>query len=482
MKRDGTYERALIILLSDHGEGLGDHGEAEHGILLYREALHVPLLVKLPGARRAGTVLGQPVGLADLLPTIARLVGIEPPARQDGHDLFQPAANAAGIYSETYYPRIHLGWSELRSLIDARYHFIDGPKPELYDIAGDPGEKRPLSDGERVSTAMKRTLDARTGAFNEAAEVDPEAAERLRSLGYLVGGVGPPGSGPATSLANPRDEIATHEAIKTLVREGRDEEAVAGFRRLLAGSPGLFDAQWELGVTLMRLGRPEEAVPEFEKAMRLSPALAPNVALALAEAQLQLGRLDAAEATAKVALAANAARAHALLARVALARHDAAGVEREAALATGDLAAEQGALMTRADLLVQQGRLPEALALLDAARQARIAAGGRPFRGLDGRRGDILARLRRYDEAAAALREEIANYPANAQAYANLAVVSAVMRRPAPEVFGILEAMYRANPTRRSALLAAEALDYMGKPQLAQEWRRRAAGPAGGSR
>src|SRR2546425_9795091 len=74
LKREGIYDRAMILLVSDHGEGLGDHGEQEHGILLYREVLHVPLLLKLPGSRDGGTRVGEPVGLIDIVPTITALL------------------------------------------------------------------------------------------------------------------------------------------------------------------------------------------------------------------------------------------------------------------------------------------------------------------------------------------------------------------------------------------------------------------------
>ena len=78
LRHDGIYDRAIILLVSDHGEGLGDHGEQEHGILLYREALHVPLLLKLPGSREAGTRVQRPVGLIDVVPTIASLLKLGP--------------------------------------------------------------------------------------------------------------------------------------------------------------------------------------------------------------------------------------------------------------------------------------------------------------------------------------------------------------------------------------------------------------------
>ena len=146
LKASGLYDPAIIIFTSDHGEGLWDHGEDQHGILLYREALWVPLLVKLPGSHQADSI-SRPTPLAHLFGTVLRLVGIDLPSRPASW--FDDGGEARPIYSETLYPRIHLGWSELRSLIDGRYHYIEGPSPELYDLERDPGEARNLITIER---------------------------------------------------------------------------------------------------------------------------------------------------------------------------------------------------------------------------------------------------------------------------------------------------------------------------------------------
>src|SRR5262245_58274446 len=150
LKKQGLYEKALVVFLSDHGEGLNDHGEDEHGVLLNREAIHVPLMVKLPGGRRAGETVSAPVALVDVFPTVVEAVGATAPAGLEGKSLLSsPSASASArrVYSETLYPRLHLGWSDLASLIDDRNHYIESPRPELYDIVADPGEKNDLSAG-----------------------------------------------------------------------------------------------------------------------------------------------------------------------------------------------------------------------------------------------------------------------------------------------------------------------------------------------
>ena len=133
LKARGLYDDSLILVFSDHVEGLGDHGEAEHGILVYREALQVPLLVKLPGGARAGETVGWPVQLVDVAPTVLATVGAPVPAGLPGRSLLGPDdPGERSLYAETYYPRLHYGWSELHSLIAGDDHLISGPDPELY--------------------------------------------------------------------------------------------------------------------------------------------------------------------------------------------------------------------------------------------------------------------------------------------------------------------------------------------------------------
>lgn len=130
----GILKRAIVAVVSDHGEGLGDHGEAEHGVFLYREALHVPWILRLPGGEYGGTRVRGTAGLVDVAPTLLELTGLAVDG-VDGESVL--AGLACGrvadrtVYSETVYPRIHFGWSDLASAIDGRYHFIRAPNPEL---------------------------------------------------------------------------------------------------------------------------------------------------------------------------------------------------------------------------------------------------------------------------------------------------------------------------------------------------------------
>ncbi|HEX7678136.1 MAG TPA: sulfatase, partial [Thermoanaerobaculia bacterium] len=131
LKQRGLYDKSLIIFLSDHGEGLSDHGEEEHGLLLYREELQVPLFVKLPQQRKAGATVKTPVQLVDVFPTILERTATPAPAtgHRVGQSLlsFLDGGPVRSIYAETYYPRFHFGWSDLHSLIDGDNHYIRSP-------------------------------------------------------------------------------------------------------------------------------------------------------------------------------------------------------------------------------------------------------------------------------------------------------------------------------------------------------------------
>ena len=268
LDRLGLYQKTLIVLLSDHGEGLGDHGEQEHGILLYRESIQVPLLVKLPGERRAGERVARPVGLVDVLPTLLVAAGAPADPGLTGRDLLATPTDApapAPVYSETWYPYVHFGWSELVSGVEGRFHYIDSPKPELFDLAADPGERRNLLTEERRAAASLRAFLA--GFPREFApprqESDPETLAKLGALGYLSAAKPAAAAGPK---ANPIDELPRVAPVLRGMRafnEGRFREAADLLEAAVAAEPASM-LGWEyLGRSLSALGRAAEAKAAF---------------------------------------------------------------------------------------------------------------------------------------------------------------------------------------------------------------------------
>ncbi len=280
LKAKGLYDRALVVVFSDHGEGLGDHGESEHGVFLYREVLQVPLLVKLPkGSAPAPRSVAEPVQLTDVFTTVGEAAGLDGFTPPPGTKSLIAIADAAArpprrIYAESYFPRTHFGWSELRSLLDGRWHYIEAPRPELFDLAADPAEKTNLAPGRpEPFRKLRIEMEALRASFAAPAAVDREAAKKLASLGYLSSGAAA-GSGP---LDDPKDHIATvglmKEALRELV-EGDPAKTVAITRALLAENPRMLDI-WELQAqALARLGKTDEALASLRKTIELvSPGL-----------------------------------------------------------------------------------------------------------------------------------------------------------------------------------------------------------------
>lgn len=476
LKRDGIYDRALVIVLSDHGEGLNQHGEAEHGIFLYREAIRVPLLVKLPNGTRAGETAEQPVGLVDVLPTIAEVTGVAAPAGVQGVSLLRTDATSATrrIYSETLYPRIHLGWSELRSLADAQYHFIQAPRPELYDMRSDPAETRNvLADTRRVYASMRDELAKFGTSVDMPANIDPEEAKKLAALGYL-GSTAKPQAGP---LPDPKDGIPELTAMMDARRfadEGNHQAAVERFRRIVEKNPLLSDAWNLLAISYEALGRNDEAIAAYRKAIEHTPTLAGEFALRLSAVYMRMRRWDDAVAHARLGESSAYDSAHLMLARIAMERKQYDLATQEARLATrdGHHAIEARILMARA--YGQQNRPAEALA---AAREAMEEAQRRKITKVESLHfvvGDALARMQQYDKAEAALKQEIQLFPQNQQAYSSLYIIYMVTNR-FDAASAILEAMVGANPNRAAMLYAAETAGTLGDTRTASRWRQRAA-------
>jgi choline-sulfatase len=273
----GLYDPALILFLSDHGEGLGDHGEREHGVFLYREEIRVPLLVKFPGHVRPRETVSAPVGLIDIFPTVARVLGLVPPLGRTGVPLTAFLGTGTGperrLFSETLYPRLRLGWSDLASLVGERYHYIEAPRPELYDIVVDPGEKRDLSKGlPPPFRAMRAELARMARPLEMPGLSDPEQTRKLVSLGYLSA------TSPVAKtkdLPDPKDRIGELDGsleFGRLLAQGRDAELIRACRSFLEKNPATIDVWSLLAGALERAGRRTEAIAALKEGLRASAA------------------------------------------------------------------------------------------------------------------------------------------------------------------------------------------------------------------
>ena len=266
------FDSSEILLLSDHGEGLNDHGEEEHGILLYREALHVPLLEARDRAG-AGSTVSAPSRWRTCFRRCSRprpRAAAGPRRRRSSFAGAPPFTRR--LYAETLYPRVHLGCSEPRLCWDCRWHYIDGPRPELYDVSRDPGQRRDLFAAHRDRAAdARRFLDGVRTPFAPPEVSDPEELARLASLGYLTG-IAPVRTGP---LPNPRDalpELARMRAAFRLDADGRRAESAAALAEILSRNPDFFDARWKLANILAALHRDREAEEQIRRAIAQAPS------------------------------------------------------------------------------------------------------------------------------------------------------------------------------------------------------------------
>lgn len=467
----GIYDEAVVILLSDHGEGLMDHGEMDHLILIYREVIQVPLIVKLPGGERGGERVAVGAQLSDVAPTVYSLAGLPSPDGLAGLDLLESAPGSANgalrrIVSESVYPRIHFGWSDLASIVEGDLHFIESPDPELYRLAEDPDERTNVIQEERaVARRLRAALQEIDRTLTSPAEDDPETRRRLESLGYLSGAARAGGE----SLADPKSRIgivADLGRASRLIDDGDLAEAEEALRTVLAAEPQLVLAWQQLGDVLERRRRPRQALQAFRKAFEESAGDAADAGLKVAELLLLEGRIEEAREHA-LAVVDRSPMANDVLAQAALLEGD-----LEEAKAYLDLAiAERGPrimpLITKTAWFNEQDRFEEALALSDEVLALFGDRGDREILGhLYLYRGAALAALDREAEAENAYREAIALRRELLGAYSSLAFLQALTGR-AGEVGRTLQEMVTVNPNPVAYAEAVRALRAMNDQRSA---------------
>jgi arylsulfatase A-like enzyme/Tfp pilus assembly protein PilF len=309
LKARNLFSESTIVIVADHGEALGDHGERTHGTFLYDATIRVPMIVKPPRASGA-RVVDVPVEIADLAPTIAALAGVAMPP-VDGQNLLPLIAGSAGdadrpAYAESYYQNVLLGWSPLRAVRTRGWKFIEAPRPELYDLEADPGEQQNRAgDRGTVATALQRALpSASSEPSSQPSAAAGEAAERLRSLGYVSGSTRPT---VATRGIDPKDRVEVWAHIEDGIDRLTTDPAAArqAFTEALRLDPGNGLATKYLADISFRAGRLREARAAYQQAIAAGfrhPDAFVNLA-AIAERE---GRQDEARDNLKQAIALNA--------------------------------------------------------------------------------------------------------------------------------------------------------------------------------
>jgi arylsulfatase A-like enzyme/Tfp pilus assembly protein PilF len=288
----GLYDGALIAMMSDHGESLGDHGERMHGIFLYDETIHVPLLFKLPKELLAGHRVRSRVRLVDFAPTLLSMLSLPLPPTFQGESLVPLMKSPAGVkpaddlpaYAETEYPHRAFGWSALRSWRAGKYLFVRAPVRELYDQSTDKAAQRNLAaSSPAVSDTLQSQLDQfrdKTSSYHEDAKqtaLTSEQAENLSSLGYVASTASaqPKGSLQGT---DPKDKIEIANILEegtAAVEDGRYQAAIPLLRRVLQDSPSISVAQLQIGIAFRKMQQYPEAIAALRKSLELLPDSTP---------------------------------------------------------------------------------------------------------------------------------------------------------------------------------------------------------------
>lgn len=278
-------DNTLIVVVGDHGEGLGEHREATHSIFVYEPMVRVPLIMSFPDRLERGERVTTIASLADVMPTILDILEIDNELPMDGMSLLG-AIEGEGpqgriVYTESMFPYLNYGWSEVLSVSTSDWKYIRSTEPELYNVEADPAESVNRIRGEEdIATRLEAALDSllarapsEGGGLAEEASLSGTDRERLAALGYISGA--PPVREKA-SLSDPKQMIRYHDLI-TRAREAIDtgayEEALTTLREVTSGAPTNALARNMLGMVYYQVGDTASARREFLAAIDLNPNL-----------------------------------------------------------------------------------------------------------------------------------------------------------------------------------------------------------------
>ena len=468
-------DNTIVVVVGDHGESLGEHGEQQHGFFVYDAAVQIPLIVT--GPEVPARVVPDQVRIVDVMPTILELAEIESPSSVQGVSLVR-AGRGERLdllgFSETWYPRYHYGWSELTAVRDGRYKFIAAPRRELYDTQSDPGETEDLSESNpRLADALENALrDLATKTAASATPqlpqaMDPEVEDRLRALGY-VGATVTRAALVDRSRGDPKDKISLYNLLKLAGQDsvlGRLDDGIAKVRKVLAADPEVIEAYTMLGNMHSKADRLDEAIAAYQRALAIDPEHE-GAAWSLALAYRQAGKVDEAGAGFERVLALNPRSSKALyqLADLAMRRGEfanaAATLEKGLSL-SGD----------RAPFLVKLGEARLELKQFDAAKAALLEAikikSDQPMAHYNlalvhESRGE-------WDAAAAAYETEIKVSPSLYQPHFNLAKLRSRAGRTADAVTHFRAAVEKNPEFGTGFLYLAKALLDSGDLQAAEQ-------------
>jgi arylsulfatase A-like enzyme/Tfp pilus assembly protein PilF len=377
LKKNGAYANAIIVVVGDHGEGLGEHGEETHGLFLYDSTLHVPMILKMAGTAQHGIVVDAQVRTTDILPTILSLTKIPAPAELNGESmmpLIQKQAASHDLLAETDYP-LRFGWAPLKALRGGNVKLIEAPRPELYDLKSDPGELKNLYSADRTQT---KSMQAELTKWKSKAGIDDAGKS-------------------SAALPDPKDKIEVQNLLHRSMLASDDNRSAAarGFlEKALELDPASPTALRQLGENELAAGDFAKAAVHLKKAREVRPedsAAAFELGQALEKSGDLAGARDALEASLKMFPGQMPARL--LLGRVYLDLKDAKNAQDQFEAASLVDSNNIEARLGLAEAQIQQsdfaGAVPdlEALTKSDPSNAAALRLLARAYRGL-GREAD----------------------------------------------------------------------------------------------
>ncbi len=454
----GVLDESVFMLTSDHGEGLGQHGEGFHGYFIYDSTVRVPLILRLPFGEFEGRVVGDAVSHVDILPTVLSIVGREVPSEVQGVDLLplilgRERASPREVYTESYYSLYHYNWAPLRSIRTESAKFIETTNPELYVLAEDANEEnnvllqnrdlaRSLRDRLLVYARGLKSTGDRTG---HRPDLDTETLAQLRALGYLAGRAsGGVDEDDGVERTDPKERIAVHRAImkaQSFIGRGDEDRAEEYLLAALALDASIVDANQMLGGIIGRradaasrrrdtaasaeLNR--KALDLYQQALALNPEHQASL-LGLATSYWRLGRLE-----------------EALV-----------GFHRLQELAPY----ESNAAIAMSDIYAGLDRLPDALRVVEAAAADELAPAW-----IHNQHGELLALLGRSRESAVHFEKAIARNPEIGQPWFNLALTHEEAGRPEAALAAYEQAIRHAPYHYRAQFNLGRLYGRLGRPE-----------------
>ena len=285
LKDLNLYDSTLIIVTADHGQMLGEHGEGGHTYFIYQSAIKVPLIFKLPGQCQSARIESI-AGLVDIVPTVCSLLNIRAPGNIQGVDLSPSFHTQNSSQSDRHVfceslEATKYGGNSLLGVVNDRFKYIQTTRPELYDVIEDPGELDNLFENEQERASVMRGKlaqvleeSSRIDNRGSAAEMDPQAIQRLESLGYVEGAVNEDFSFDQTK-PDPKDLLAyhvLHAQINSYLHTKQYDKAEMWAEQLTREGPDCSIGYEKLGSMALKRKDYAKAITSFERAIEINPS------------------------------------------------------------------------------------------------------------------------------------------------------------------------------------------------------------------